>query len=182
MPIIEGYAIVSRDGMIANADGCHPETLKIEADQSFFRAGLRRSQAIAHGRNSGGDGAELSSGRRLIVTRRVDTLSIDPVNAKAVLWNPAGASLAEACRLLSLGDRDALAVVGGTDVFGVFLAMGYDAFFLSRAAGVEIPRGRPVFPGGVPPQSALTRHGMALRESRVLDADKALVLEVWKRV
>lgn len=181
MPVIEGYAIVSRDGMIANADGSYPAELKIDADQRFFQAGLRRSQAIAHGRNSGGEGSELSTGRRLIVTRRVDTVSIDPTNAKAVLWNPAGASVAEACRLLSLDEHDTLAVVGGTDVFGLFLEIGYDAFFLSRAADIEIPRGRPVFPGGGPPQAALSRRGMALRESRSLDAERALVLETWRR-
>ena len=37
------------------------------------------------------------------------------------------------------------AQVGGTEVFAMFLDL-YDVFFLSRAAGVRLPGGRPVFP------------------------------------
>jgi hypothetical protein len=33
---IEGYAIVSADGMLANAAGIMPEELKFDADQRFF--------------------------------------------------------------------------------------------------------------------------------------------------
>jgi hypothetical protein len=33
---IEGYAIVSEDGMLANAAGIMPDSLKFEADQLFF--------------------------------------------------------------------------------------------------------------------------------------------------
>ena len=40
---IEGYAIVSEDGMIANAAGIMPDTLKFEADQHFFERGLNGS-------------------------------------------------------------------------------------------------------------------------------------------
>ena len=42
-PRVEGYAIVSRNGMIANEDGSFPEALKIEADQIFFHGSLRPS-------------------------------------------------------------------------------------------------------------------------------------------
>ena len=37
---IEGYAIVSEDGMLANAAGIMPNSLKFEADQHFFERGL----------------------------------------------------------------------------------------------------------------------------------------------
>ena len=35
---IEGLAIVSSDGMIADARGVQPDALKLEADQRFFHA------------------------------------------------------------------------------------------------------------------------------------------------
>ena len=37
---IEAYAIVSTDGMLANAAGIMPEELKFDADQRFFAQGL----------------------------------------------------------------------------------------------------------------------------------------------
>ena len=37
---IEGYAIVSADSMIANADGIMPAELKVDADQQFFARAL----------------------------------------------------------------------------------------------------------------------------------------------
>jgi hypothetical protein len=37
---IAGYAIVSQDGMLANAAGVMPEELKFPADQRFFAQGL----------------------------------------------------------------------------------------------------------------------------------------------
>ncbi|MEA2944849.1 MAG: hypothetical protein QOI40_179, partial [Alphaproteobacteria bacterium] len=40
---IEGYAIISADGMIADAAGRMPPALTIEADQAFFHAGLDRA-------------------------------------------------------------------------------------------------------------------------------------------
>ena len=36
---IEGYAIISEDGMLANASGIMPDQLKFEADQNFSNAG-----------------------------------------------------------------------------------------------------------------------------------------------
>ena len=35
---IVGYAIVSADGMIANAEGVMPPALKFEADKGFFHS------------------------------------------------------------------------------------------------------------------------------------------------
>jgi len=37
---IEGYAIVSADGMLANAAGIMPGSLMFEADKRFFERGL----------------------------------------------------------------------------------------------------------------------------------------------
>ena len=57
-----------------------------------------------------------------------------------------GGSFQEAWQKLGI-DEGTLAVVGGTDVLALFLAIGYDTFYLSRASGISVPLGRPVFRG-----------------------------------
>ena len=42
---IEGYAIASADGMIADATGFMPDSLKFEADQRFYLEALDRAAA-----------------------------------------------------------------------------------------------------------------------------------------
>jgi hypothetical protein len=178
---IEGYAIVSEDGMLANAAGVMPEALKFDADRRFFERGLDGVDVVVHGRHSHEQQPHSPLRRRLIVTRRVPALAADPTNDKAWLWNPAGASLGQA--LADLGEPDArVGVVGATVVFALFLDL-YDVFYLSRAAGVRLPGGRPVFPG-VPtrtPEEVLADHGLELASSRALDAAKGLMLEDWER-
>ena len=73
-------------------------------------------------------------------------------------------------------------VIGGTNVFGYFLDR-YDVFYLSRAPGVRLPGGRPVFPE-VPmrtPEDVLERHGLEPREAPILDAEKAIAVVEWRR-
>src|SRR5262249_12190194 len=140
---IEGYAIVSREGMICTADRVFPPELKIEADQRFFHDGVDRADAVANGRHSAEGGPHAVGRPRLVLTRRIPALAPHPSYLRAMLWNPAGASLAQAWDALKVDGT--LAVVGGTDVFGLFLAAGYHDFFLSRAPA-SVPDGRPVFP------------------------------------
>jgi dihydrofolate reductase len=75
-----------------------------------------------------------------------------------------------------------LAVVGGTDVFGLFLSIGYDTFYLTKT-DISIPRGRPVFPGvgtrGVTPEDVMKKHGLVLRGTRMLDAAVNCRVEEW---
>ncbi len=177
MPRIEGYAIISRNGMIANADGSFPAALRIDADQRFFRAAVRRADATAHGRNSG---LEELSRKRVVLTRRIASLDKHAASAESILWNPAGAAFADACKRLQLGPEDTIAVLGGTDVFGLFLDIGYDTFFLS-CTEVDLPEGRPVFPGAGRPQEVLSRHGLALHARQSLDTEGQVVLETWRR-
>jgi hypothetical protein len=117
----------------------------------------------------------------LIVTRQIPALAADPSNDKALFWNPAGASFEEA--LAALGVSDAIiGIVGATEVFGLFLDR-YDFFHLSRAPGVRLPGGRPVFPQ-VPrrtPEEVLASHGLAPGERQVLDPAKGLVVVSWRR-
>lgn len=179
---IAGLAIVSDDGMIADADGVQPTSLLLEADQKFFRDTLERADVIVHGRHSaeGGPGSERR--KRIVLSRRLATAERDPANPLAVLWNPAGAALQVALSMIA-PPRRRLAVIGGTDVFGMFLALGYDLFYLSRASGIRLPGGRPVFPGIPPhsPEELLSRHGLGPESSRILDAAADLTLTTWRR-
>ncbi|HXW23366.1 MAG TPA: dihydrofolate reductase, partial [Xanthobacteraceae bacterium] len=87
-----------------------------------------------------------------------------------------------ACHALGV-DAGTLAILGGTEVFGLFLDIGYDAFNLSRANKVQLPGGRPVFPE-VPartPEEALASHGLAPGPRRVLDENAEATLVTWTR-
>ena len=182
MPILKGYAIASREWMIANEDGSFPEELKCPGDQRFFHAGLRAADIIIHGRNSGEKRPETARRPRIVLTRRVARVERDPQNDRAVVWNPDGADFSAALGLLGADGRpeDVAAILGGTDVFGVFLGIGYDAFYLS-CADVSVPRGRKVFPAAGAPQAQLEAHGLVRRERQQLDATPLVMLERWYR-
>ena len=179
---IEGLAIVSADGMIADARGVQPDSLKLEADQRFFHATLDAATALIHGRHSGEGGPDAGRRRRIVLTRTIPALARDPENDKAVHWNPAGATLEQAWAMLGLSGGT-LAVIGGTEPFGLFLERGYDVFHLSHAARARLPGGRPVFPG-IPPATAddlLTRHSLKPDPMQVLDASAELTMVTWRR-
>ena len=65
-----------------------------------------------------------------------------------------------------------LAVIGGTEPFGLFLERGYDAFHLSRAAMRGFPAAVRCFPASRPqrPKSCWRNHGLKPGPMRVLDA------------
>jgi dihydrofolate reductase len=179
-PRIEGYAIISREGMIATSDGRFPEPIKIPADQKFYHDSLDRAAAVANGRHSSEGGPREKERRRIVLTRRVNAIAPDPDNPNAILWNPGSTPFDEAWQRLHIDDG-ILAVIGGTDVFGLFLTIGYDAFYLSRTEA-SVPKGRAVFPGvgkGVAPEDIMTKHGLVLRNSRLLDAETNTRLEEW---
>ena len=178
---IEGYAIVSEDGMLADAAEIMPDSLKFEADQRFFERALDAVDVVVHGRHSQEQQKRSHLRHRLMVTGRVPAIAPHPSNAKALLWNPAGASFEEA--LLALGNPGAVVgVIGGPDVFALFLDR-YDAFHLSRAPDVRLPGGRPVFPE-VPvrtPEEVLAAHGLAPDPPRILDPQAGLTMVSWRR-
>src|SRR5260370_5316091 len=96
---IEGYVIVSADGMLANGDRVMPDQLKFKGDKNFFTAALDRADLIVHGRHSH-EGQPNSPWRtRIILTRRVGAIARDPSNRKSTLWNPDRATFeaARAC-------------------------------------------------------------------------------------
>lgn len=179
-----GYAIVSGDGMLADASGAMPDALKFPADQRYFQSGLDRAAAVIQGRHSHEGGPRADARPRLILTRRVASLARDPVNPNALLWNPAGAPLEDALRELGV-TSGILGIIGGTDVFGLFLQRGYDAFHLSRAPRhVRLPGGRPVFPDvllGRTPEELLIASGLKPGPEQVLDADAGVMVTVFER-
>jgi dihydrofolate reductase len=178
---IEGYAIVSEDGMLANAAGIMPDSLKFEADRQFFERELEGVDVVVHGRHSHEQQPRSYLRRRLILTRQVPSIAADPSNENALFWNPAGASFEQALAELGTPDRS-VGVIGGTDVFGMFLQR-YDVFHLTRAPGVRLPGGRPVFPE-VPtrtPEEVLGCRGLDRGRHRILDPAKGLVLVSWQR-
>jgi dihydrofolate reductase len=179
----EAYAIVSEDGMLADAERHIPPALVVEADQEYFHGALDQAAVVVHGRHSHEGGPKADSRHRLIVTRRIPALAPYPARPLALLWNPHGATLQEAWARLGAADG-LLAVIGGPDVYGLFLEIGYDAFHLSRVPGVRLPGGRPVFPAVGPdrsPEDVLASHGLKAGPQRVLDAAKGVTLTVWRR-
>ena len=178
---IEGYAIVSADGMLADSNRKMPNELKIDADVRLFKQGLDRAALIVHGRNSHEQQPNSDQRRRLIVTRRVGALAAHPSIPLAQLWNPAGASFADACRAIGVMEGIA-AVMGGAEVFRLFLEIGFDAFHLSRAGKVRLPGGRPVFPEvpALTPGQVLANHGLRPGPVQVLDAEAEATLVTWK--
>jgi dihydrofolate reductase len=180
---IEGLAIVSADGMLADADGHMPRSLLIEADQRFFQDRLDAAAVLVQGRHSHEGGERAAHRRRLIVTRQTAALAETELHPNALLWNPSGATLEAAWERLGAGDG-MLAVIGGTEVYGLFLAIGYNCFHLSRAPQVRLPGGRPVFPGVGPdrsPEDVLRSHGLQPGAPHVFDAARGVTMVTWSR-
>jgi dihydrofolate reductase len=179
---IEGYVIVSADGMIADASGVMPDSIRNAADQRFFQAGLDEAAVIVHGRHSHEGGPRAARRKRLVVTRQVAATAPDPAHPHSLLWNPTGATLEEAVEKLGGGDG-VIAIIGGTEVFSMFLPL-YDSFHLSRAADAKIPGGRPVFNEVGPnatPEDVLMRHGLKAGPRRDLDAAAGVSVATWER-
>ena len=178
---IEGYAIACLDGTIADATGLMPDSLKLEADQRFFEKALDRAAVVVHGRLSHEGQPNSAKRRRLILTRRVKALAHDPDNANARFWNPAGASLEEACATVGC-HAGSVAVLGGPGAYNHFLEIVYHSFYLSRVDKVRLRGGLPVFPRGRlgrPPEKVLSGAGLRAGKTRRLGNDVSLVK--WRR-
>ena len=177
---IEGFAIVSMNGMIAAADGFMPNSLKFEADQEFLGKSLDAAALLVHGRKS--HEAQDNSGkrRRLLMTRSVEDFSLQPVEPNVWLWNPEATSF-DAARMALGVEEGTVAVLGGTKAYDMFLPR-YAAFHLMRAGHVSLPDGVPVLSAvnqGTTPDAVLRAHGLKLKEETMLDEAHALVRQRW---
>ena len=178
---IEGYVIISADGMLADARNVMPDQLRFEGDKAFFTTALDRADLILHGRNSYEDQPNSPRRRRIFLTRKVVAIAPDPANPISTLWNPAGASFEAACNHAGV-TAGTVAVIGGPAVFGMFMDR-YDAFWLSVAPHVRLPGGEPCFPG-VPdrsPQDILAAHGLRAGEPQMLDPAEDVSVTPWRR-
>jgi dihydrofolate reductase len=178
---IEGYVIVSADGMLADADHVMPQALKFDADEAFFTAALDRADLIVHGRRSQEEQPNSPRRTRIILTRTVASLAPDPENPRATLWNPAGTDFEAACARAGVASGT-VAIIGGPAVFDLFMDR-YDTFWLSQAMKVRLPGGEGCF-GDVPkqtPQQILAAHRLAPGETQILDPINEVTVTPWRR-
>ncbi|WP_243375330.1 hypothetical protein [Microvirga solisilvae] len=177
---IHGYAIVSDDDRIADSTGQTPDVLRNDADWAYFQAELNRSDVTVLGRLGHEANPNPRNRVRMILSsssqgieRRVD----------GWWWNPERLSWDEAIRrVLPYGGR--VAVPGGRQVFDLFLKLGYDAFHLTRAEGVAVPGGVPVFSEcetGKGAEAILSEAGLTPGQRKTLDPVGPISLVVWRR-
>jgi hypothetical protein len=178
---IHGHAIVSADDRIADAAGATPESLRNEADWVRFQAALDRAAVTVLGRLGHEANPNLKGRNRLVLSSEARGIER---RDDAWWWNPAEAPLAAALAAAApLGG--VVAVPGGSGVFDLFLALGFDEFHLSRAGGVVIPDGIPVFSGireGLSAEAILAAHGLVPDRPEMLDAAADVSVTVWRRI
>jgi hypothetical protein len=178
---IQGYAIVSDDNKIAGADGLIPASLRNQKDWEYYQRALAASDLIVFGRRSHELEPNVRGDLRLVVSRGADGLE---QRADGWWWNPAQVGWAEVVkRVLPLGGD--VAVPGGQGVFDMFLEIGFDAFYLSRAHGVTLPGGQSVFSAcdaGLSAEEVLTRAGLRLGKKIPLDPEHGVEMNVWRAV
>ena len=176
---IHGYAIVSDNDCIADASGHTPEALRNEADWAYFQAELNMSDVTVLGRLGHEANANPKGRLRMILSSSSPGLER---RADGWWWDPAKLSWDEAIRtVLPAGGR--VAVPGGRQVFDLFLAIGYDAFHLTRAEGTHVPDGVPVFSecrAGRSAETILSERGLTPGEHRVLDPVGRVTLAIWR--
>jgi hypothetical protein len=178
---IEGYVIVSADGMLANAAHVMPDELRIEGDKKFFTAALDRADLVVHGRNSGEAQPNSPKRTRIIVTRKVAALAPDPENPKATLWNPVGSTFEQAAEAAGVRSGT-IGIIGGPAVFAMFMDR-FDTFWLSEAPKVRIPDGEGCFPGvpALTPEQILSSHGLKPGTPQLLDVAENVSVTPWRR-
>ena len=99
---IEGFAIVSADGMLAGADGLMPNSLKFAIDQKFLDQSLDDAALLINGRKSHETQPNSGNRRRLLLTRSAGPFSTIPVERNIWLWSPEATPFAEVCEALGI--------------------------------------------------------------------------------
>jgi hypothetical protein len=177
---IHGYAIVSDDDKIADANGEIPLNMRNDKDWEQYQAALAASDLVVFARVSHENEPNTRGDPRVVVSRDAKGLERRP---EAWWWNPAEVAWPEvAARILPDGGE--VAAPGGQGVFDLFLGIGYDVFHLARAHGVSLPGGRAVFSecvDGVSAEMVLQRRGLDLAERIPLDPAKGVEMNIWRR-
>lgn len=163
--LVEGHAIVSTDGMIADGHGDMPPALRSDADWRIFQVALDRAALVVLGRI--GHMRHPNPGRRrLVLTHSVADLQPDPVDSRASYWNPGGLDIADVLGRLGIAEGT-IAITGGTGTFDLFLPW-YDSFLLSEVRTLELPDGIPCFTKGHP-RFTLPGAGLEARDMEMID-------------
>lgn len=172
---IEGHAIASADGMIADRTGAMPDPLRNQSDWRRFQQALDAAALVVLGRK--GHARHPNPGRRrLVLTTGVADLMPDPADPMASLWNPATLGFAEALTRLEL-EQGTVAVTGGTAVFDHFLPY-YRRFILSEVNIVRIEGGTPCFTAGHP-RRVLAGCGLSPHRFEFIDAAGGVTSTLW---
>ncbi len=180
--ICEGFVIVSADGMLTDASGQMPASLRYDADQAFFSDALDRVDVVVHGRHSFEDQPHSPRRARVRITRAVEALGPDDTLPNSIAWNPHGASFEAACNTARPGAQN-IAIIGGPGVFAMLLPR-ISTFWLSQARRIQLPGGQRAIasPDHAMPQDVLMRHGFAAQEPRILDAAQDVIVTPWRRL
>lgn len=177
---IAGYAVVSAEGFIADADGAMPDALKFDADWAYFQDALDQADITLLGRKTHEAAPNVKRRRRLVVSSRVQRVWKEGnitswVNPKHV--DPAAVFLDLA------GAEAGIAVVGGTGVFDWILeSCGFCEFHTSVAHRVRLGTGKPLFSGAGDLDDAvsrLERRGLMLQHRAWFDQNAGLELLVY---
>ncbi len=174
----EGHAIVSADGMIADAAGLMPAALRNKADYALFQAALDRATLVVLGRR--GHQRHPNAGRqRLVMTGGVVGLVADPGDAQSHFWNPATKPLPEVLAALGIA-AGIVAITGGTRGYDYFASLLH-RFSLAESNALVLPGGTPCFSVGHP-RIALAAAGLVPGPMQMLDATAAVSLTAWRRI
>ena len=174
---VEGHAIVSADGMIADAEGLMPPQLRNEADFAFFQNALDQAALVVSGR-LGHERHPNPGRRRLVLTHGVTALESDPGYPLVTFWNPAGMKIDEVLQRLGV-ISGTIAITGGTGTYEIFLPH-YDLFVLAEVRGFTLPGGTPCFSAGHP-RFVLSGAGYEPRDITVIDAAAGVTQSYWVR-
>jgi hypothetical protein len=177
---ITGYAIVSDDDKIADADGLTPASLRNPKDWELYQRAQELANVVVFARRSHELEPNTHKSLRLVVSREAAGLEQRP---DSWWWDPRRTTWEEvAARILPTGGI--VAVGGGQVVFDLFLMIGFDGFHLSRAHGVKLPGGRSVFSAcdqGLAATTVLEQHGLRLSKTIPLDPAHGVDMEIWRR-
>lgn len=177
---IHGYAIVSDDDRIADETGRTPDVLRNDADWAYFQKQLDLSDVTVLGRLGHETNPNPKGRKRMILSSSARGIE---KRDDGWWWNPQALPWTDAVRtVLPQGGR--VAVPGGRRVFDLFLEIGYDAFHLTRAEGVVLSGGVPVFSAcetGNSAEAVLAQAGLRPGEREILDQAGPVSLVVWRR-
>jgi hypothetical protein len=172
---IEGFAIVSRNGMLAGADGLMPNSLKFDEDQRFLDEQMDAAALLVHGKKSHEGQDNSHKRKRLLLSRSGGPFSTTPFEPNTWLWSPVTTPFPEVCKALGV-KTGVVAILGGTAAYDMFLPF-YDTFHLALASRVDLPGGVPVFGAvseGRPPAAVLQEAGLKLADQAVLNEEDDL--------